>query len=46
MKSGVKLKVPRDVVFVNRTLAGHFGNLSRLRARGDWRARVAKFAGD
>jgi predicted unusual protein kinase regulating ubiquinone biosynthesis (AarF/ABC1/UbiB family) len=28
---------PRDIVFVNRTLAGTFGNLTRLRATADWR---------
>lgn len=29
---------PEDVIFVNRSLIGHFGNLSRLRATGPWRA--------
>jgi predicted unusual protein kinase regulating ubiquinone biosynthesis (AarF/ABC1/UbiB family) len=32
------LTFPRDVVFVNRTLAGTYGNLTRLRATSDWRA--------
>jgi predicted unusual protein kinase regulating ubiquinone biosynthesis (AarF/ABC1/UbiB family) len=32
------LVVPHDLVFVNRTLAGTFGNLTRLRATADWRA--------
>lgn len=36
---------PRDVVFVNRTLLGHYGNLARLHARGPWRAMVVRFAG-
>ena len=31
------LAFPRDLVFVNRTLAGTFGNLTRLRATSDWR---------
>jgi hypothetical protein len=31
------LAFPRDLVFVNRTLAGTFGNLNRLRATADWR---------
>ncbi len=35
------VKIPRDIVFVNRTLVGHFGNLSRLKARGDWGAMLA-----
>jgi len=37
------VKIPRDIVFVNRTLVGHFGNLSRLKARADWRAVLAAF---
>ncbi|HRU08580.1 MAG TPA: AarF/ABC1/UbiB kinase family protein [Thermoanaerobaculia bacterium] len=28
---------PADLLFVNRTVGGHFGNLSRLRAAGPWR---------
>jgi predicted unusual protein kinase regulating ubiquinone biosynthesis (AarF/ABC1/UbiB family) len=32
------LEFPQDIVFVNRTLAGTFGNLTRLRATADWRA--------
>jgi predicted unusual protein kinase regulating ubiquinone biosynthesis (AarF/ABC1/UbiB family) len=32
-----ELVFPRDIVFVNRTLAGTFGNLTRLRATSDWR---------
>ena len=32
------LRFPSDIVFVNRTVFGHFGNLSRLRAAGPWRA--------
>lgn len=31
------IRFPRDIVFVQRTLSGHFGNLSRLGATGDWR---------
>jgi hypothetical protein len=27
-----------EIVFVNRTLGGTFGNLTRLRATADWRA--------
>lgn len=34
------LRFPEDVVFVNRTLAGLLGNLTRLRARGPWRASI------
>jgi len=28
---------PRDVIFIDRTLIGHFGNLCRLNATADWR---------
>jgi predicted unusual protein kinase regulating ubiquinone biosynthesis (AarF/ABC1/UbiB family) len=34
---------PKDIVFVNRTLGGHFGNLSRLGASGRWHALLVKF---
>jgi hypothetical protein len=34
----VDLVFPQDIVFINRTLSGNFGNLSRLRATADWRA--------
>jgi len=35
---------PEDVIFINRSLTGHFGNLSRLRATGPWRDLVLKYA--
>ncbi len=31
------LRFPRHIVFINRTVVGHFGNLSRLRAAAPWR---------
>lgn len=31
------IRFPRDVVFINRTFAGLFGNLGKLRATGPWR---------
>ena len=40
-----QLRFPRDVVFVNRTLGGHFGNLARLRATGRWRELALEFVG-
>jgi predicted unusual protein kinase regulating ubiquinone biosynthesis (AarF/ABC1/UbiB family) len=33
-----EIAFPKDIVFVNRTLAGTFGNLTRLHATADWRA--------
>jgi predicted unusual protein kinase regulating ubiquinone biosynthesis (AarF/ABC1/UbiB family) len=35
---------PEDVIFINRSLSGHFGNLSRLRATGPWRELILKYA--
>ncbi len=35
------LRFPHDIVFINRTAAGHYGNLSRLRAAAAWRRMVA-----
>jgi predicted unusual protein kinase regulating ubiquinone biosynthesis (AarF/ABC1/UbiB family) len=31
------LRFPHHIVFINRTVVGHFGNLSRLRAGAPWR---------
>lgn len=38
------LALPRDTVFVNRTLSGIFGNLCRLGAEGQWRDVLAPWA--
>lgn len=38
------IRFPRDVVFINRTLGGLFGNLSTLRATGPWRKIIRKYA--
>ncbi len=38
------LRFPRDVVFVDRTLLGHYGNLARLRATGPWREAIVRHA--
>jgi predicted unusual protein kinase regulating ubiquinone biosynthesis (AarF/ABC1/UbiB family) len=38
------MQFPEDVIFINRSLTGHFGNLSRLRATGPWRDLVLKYA--
>jgi predicted unusual protein kinase regulating ubiquinone biosynthesis (AarF/ABC1/UbiB family) len=35
---------PEDLIFVNRTLSGHFGNLVRLEATGPWRDLVLEYA--
>ncbi|MGE5233185.1 MAG: ABC1 kinase family protein [Acidobacteriota bacterium] len=38
------LQLPHDVVFIDRALAGLFGNLVRLRASGPWRERLLALA--
>jgi predicted unusual protein kinase regulating ubiquinone biosynthesis (AarF/ABC1/UbiB family) len=40
------VRFPPDIVFVNRTVGGHFGNLGRLRAEGPWRERLQAFVPD
>jgi len=36
------IRFPRDVVFIDRTLVGLFGNLSKLQATGPWRKILRK----
>jgi predicted unusual protein kinase regulating ubiquinone biosynthesis (AarF/ABC1/UbiB family) len=40
-----EIDFPEQVIFINRSLTGHFGNLSKLRATGPWRELVLKYAG-
>jgi predicted unusual protein kinase regulating ubiquinone biosynthesis (AarF/ABC1/UbiB family) len=35
---------PEDIVFINRSLSGHFGNLARLHAAGPWGEIVHRYA--
>lgn len=37
-------RFPEDVIFIDRSFAGHFGNLTRLRAMGPWRELVEGYA--
>lgn len=39
------VRFPPDIVFVNRTVGGHFGNLGRLKAQGPWRETLERYAG-
>jgi hypothetical protein len=39
------MQIPEDMIFIDRALGGHFGNLSRLRATGPWRDLVFRYAG-
>ncbi len=38
------IQFPEDGIFVNRTLSGHYGNLSKLRATGPWRELILRYA--
>ena len=38
------LRFPQDVIFVDRSLAGHFGNLMRFEAKGPWADIVESYA--
>ena len=37
------MRFPQDVVFINRTLVGLFGNLGKLRATGPWRKLLRQY---
>lgn len=37
------IRVPRDMLFIDRTLIGLFGNLGKLRATGPWRTLVRSY---
>ena len=39
------MQIPEDMIFIDRALGGHSGNLSRLRATGPWRDLVFRYAG-
>ena len=39
------IRFPRDMVFIDRTLGGLFGNLGKLRATGPWRKILGKYTG-
>jgi predicted unusual protein kinase regulating ubiquinone biosynthesis (AarF/ABC1/UbiB family) len=40
----VDIRFPQDIVFIDRSLAGHFGNLGRLRATGPWRSLMRRYS--
>ena len=37
------VRFPRDMVFIDRTLVGLFGNLAKLRATGPWKALLLEY---
>ncbi len=38
ISESMSMVFPKDIIFIDRTFGGHFGNLCRLNARADWRA--------
>ncbi len=34
---------PQDIIFIDRTFGGHFGNLCRLNAQADWRSILIEY---
>jgi predicted unusual protein kinase regulating ubiquinone biosynthesis (AarF/ABC1/UbiB family) len=45
LHNSMDMVFPKDAIFIDRALSGHFGNLSRLRATGPWRDLVFRYAG-
>jgi predicted unusual protein kinase regulating ubiquinone biosynthesis (AarF/ABC1/UbiB family) len=43
-QQSMDMQFPEDAIFINRSLGGHFGNLSRLEATGPWRELVLRYA--
>ena len=37
---------PEDIIFIDRSFAGHFGNLTTLKAQGPWREIADKYTRD
>jgi hypothetical protein len=42
-QNATDIRFPSDVVFIDRTLAGLFGNLGKLGATGPWRELLRKY---
>lgn len=38
LPESMNMVFPKDIVFIDRTFSGHFGNLCRLHATADWRS--------
>lgn len=43
ISESMSLVFPKDVIFIDRTFGGHFGNLCRLNATADWRSIMAGY---
>ena len=46
MSESMTMVFPKDIVFVDRTFSGHFGNLCCLNARADWRTILQSYVAD
>jgi hypothetical protein len=42
--SAMDIAFPEDIVFIDRSLSGHFGNLARFHAAGPWGEIVQRYA--
>ena len=40
------VRFPEEIVFIDRCLSGHFGNLTKLRATGPWRQLALEYVGE
>ncbi|MBC2717734.1 MAG: AarF/ABC1/UbiB kinase family protein [Desulfobacteraceae bacterium] len=38
ISESMSMVFPKDIIFIDRTFGGHFGNLCRLNAHADWRS--------
>jgi predicted unusual protein kinase regulating ubiquinone biosynthesis (AarF/ABC1/UbiB family) len=43
ISESMNLVFPKDIIFIDRTFGGHFGNLCRLGARADWRKILTEY---
>jgi predicted unusual protein kinase regulating ubiquinone biosynthesis (AarF/ABC1/UbiB family) len=45
ISESMSLVFPKDIIFIDRTFGGHFGNLCRLNATADWRSILSNHIG-
>jgi predicted unusual protein kinase regulating ubiquinone biosynthesis (AarF/ABC1/UbiB family) len=45
ISESMSLVFPKDIIFIDRTFGGHFGNLCRLNATADWRSMLEAHIG-
>ncbi|MGK5090380.1 AarF/ABC1/UbiB kinase family protein [Deltaproteobacteria bacterium TL4] len=42
-KEAMDLDFPKDIIFIDRTFAGHIGNLSKMKVTANWRELVTRY---